>query len=364
MPEKSPPLSYRQVAEAMPQQVWTARPDGIVDYINERAVDYYGRTRQKLLDDGWLSVVHPDDREQAVNLWMEALAAGVFFEVEYRVRRALDGEYRWHIGRAVPVYDANGQVEHWICTTTDIHDRKLAEEEARQASRTAHAANQAKSTFLAHMSHELRTPLNSVIGFSDLLESELTERGMDDLAVYAQRVRRSSEHLLAMIDEMLDLAKIEAGRMELALEEFEIGTVVRDAADTASPLVERNRNRLEVTCAPGLGSMKSDKTKLRQCLLNLLSNAAKFTRDGVIRMEAFRTAEDIVFRVADAGRGMTPEQSAKLFEPFTQVHSGAAEGGTGLGLAITRRFCGLMGGEISLESTVGEGSTFTIRLPA
>jgi len=187
---------------------------------------------------------------------------------------------------------------------------------------------------------------------------------MDDLAVYSQRVRRSSEQLLAMIDELLDLARIEAGRMEPALEEFEIDTVVRDAAGTASPLVERNRNRLEVICAPGLGSMKADKTKLRQCLLNLLSNAAKFTRDGVIRMEAFRTAENILFRVADTGRGMTPEQSAKLFEPFTQVHSGAAEGGTGLGLAITRRFCGLMGGEISLESEVGKGSTFTIRLPA
>jgi PAS domain S-box-containing protein len=112
----------------MPQQVWTARPDGVIDYINERVVDYYGRTREELLEAGWISVVHPDDRDQAIALWQQALAAGAFYEVEYRVRRASDGEYRWHIGRAVPVHDAEGRIEHWVGTTTDIHDQKLAEE--------------------------------------------------------------------------------------------------------------------------------------------------------------------------------------------------------------------------------------------
>jgi PAS domain S-box-containing protein len=353
MPVEHP--SYKQVAEAMPQQVWTARPDGIIDYINERVVDYYGRAREELLEAGWISVVHPEDRDQAIVLWQQALATGSFYEVEYRVRRASDGEYRWHLGRAVPIRDAAGQIEHWVGTTTDIHDRKLAEEEARRA-------NQAKSTFLAHMSHELRTPLNSVIGFSDLLDTELSDQGLDDLSAYAQRIRRSSENLLSMINELLDFAKIEAGRMELVLEEFSIADMVRDAAETARPLVERNRNRLEISCN-GAGSLRSDKTKLRQCLLNLLSNAAKFTSEGTIRVAVSRDPDYLTFTVSDTGHGMAPEQAAKLFEPFSQVHKGSAEGGTGLGLAITRRFCKLMGGEISVESVAGEGTVFSIRIP-
>jgi signal transduction histidine kinase len=169
------------------------------------------------------------------------------------------------------------------------------------------------------MSHELRTPLNSVIGFSDLLETELSDQGLDDLSAYAQRIRRSSEGLLAMINELLDFAKIEAGRMDLVVEDFSIAELVNDAAETARPLVERNRNRLEIAC-DGLGSLLSDKTKLRQCLLNLLSNAAKFTQEGVIRLEARRIPDYVIFSVSGTGRGMAPEQAAKLFEPFSQVH--------------------------------------------
>jgi signal transduction histidine kinase len=168
--------------------------------------------------------------------------------------------------------------------------------------------------------------------------------------------------LLGIINELLDLAKIESGRMALYIEEFEIASVVNNAVDTAYPLTQKNANRLEKACATDLGTMKSDMGKVRQCLLNLLSNAAKFTKQGVVRLEARRDGDAVLFVVSDTGSGMTPHQVRRLFEPFTQVHTGSAPGGTGLGLAITRRFCQMLGGEVTVESEPGVGSGFSIRL--
>jgi len=347
---------YREVAEAMPQQVWMARPDGELTYVNKRVIEFFTRSGEEIKVKGWLDVVHPDDRERVIERWVQALRSGRQYEVEFRLLRAADGEYRWHLGLGQPVRDDMGEILHWVGTNTDVHDQKLAEQ-------AANAASEAKSRFVSHISHELRSPLSAVIGFADLLETELAGRGLEEQEDYVRRIRRASGHLLGIINELLDLAKIESGRMALYVEEFEIATVVKDAIDTAYPLAQKNGNRLEKVCAPELGTMKSDMGKLRQCLLNLLSNAAKFTKHGVIRLEARREGDDAFFGVSDTGSGMTAEQVSRLFEPFTQVHAGSKQGGTGLGLAITRRYCEMLGGEVRVESEVGRGSVFSIRLP-
>jgi len=233
----------------------------------------------------------------------------------------------------------------------------------------AEAATRAKSDFLASMSHELRTPLNAIILYSELLQEEAEENRQASTVTDLRRIQVAGSHLLELINGILDLSKIEAGKMTVSREPFDIRAVVRQVADTVIPMVEKNENRLIVHCPDDLGPMQTDAMKTRQILLNLLSNAAKFTRNGSITLDVERgTTSDVpsvIFAVTDTGTGMTKEQTAKIFEPFTQadVRTTRKYGGTGLGLAIVSRFCGLMGGTVSVESKPGHGSRFTVRLP-
>jgi hypothetical protein len=238
--------------------------------------------------------------------------------------------------------------------------------EARKASE---AANTAKSAFLANMSHELRTPLNAIIGYSEMLEEEAEERGHAEYVPDLQKIRAAGRHLLALINDVLDLSKIEAGRMELHLDTFELLPALDAVATTVAPLIEKNGNTLHLELADNLGAMRADVTRVRQVLFNLLSNASKFTERGNITLRATRehgpAGEQVCLTVRDTGIGMTPEQVGRLFQAFSQADAATASkyGGTGLGLAISKMFCEMMGGSIAVDSAPGVGTTFTVRLP-
>ncbi len=233
----------------------------------------------------------------------------------------------------------------------------------------AETATRAKSEFLASMSHELRTPLNAIILYSELLQEEAADQGEARSIRDLQKIQSAGTHLLHLINGILDLSKIEAGKMALLLEPFEVKSMVDGLLDTVHPLVQKNGNTLTIRCADDIGMMNGDLMKTRQILLNLLSNASKFTREGTITLDARAVRAggrpSVEFSVADTGVGMNPEQCAKIFDAFTQadVTTTRKYGGTGLGLAIVSRFCELMGGDISVESQPGAGSRFVVHLP-
>jgi PAS domain S-box-containing protein len=260
-------------------------------------------------------------------------------------------------------------------------------EERKRAEAAAEAASRAKSTFLANMSHELRTPLNAVIGYSEMLQEDLESEGLTAFIPDLQKVQVAGKHLLGLINDILDLSKIEAGRMNMELSDFDLTEMTHNAASTVQPLVMKNNNQLVINIPPNLGKMHSDPVKVQQCLVNLLSNAAKFTNNGTITLEVGRSDTGgvtrqmnamartlavvsghevvVLFQVSDTGIGISEEQINKLFQPFTQVDPSATRkyGGTGLGLAITKRYCQMLQGDVTVESEPGKGSTFSIWLP-
>ncbi len=242
---------------------------------------------------------------------------------------------------------------------------RLRTGELSEARDVAVAATESKSRFLAHMAHEVRTPLNAILGYSDLLAEEMRDRGADDLLPDLEKIRRAASHQLALVTEALDLGKIEAGKADLHLSQFDAARLVREAAEIAWPLVKKGHNRLETQGVDALGTVFSDEGKIRQVLLNLLSNAARFTERGTISIEAAHADDTLTIRVRDTGIGMSPEQLQRIFTPYAQASAGtsAVYGGTGLGLVISRGYCELLRGSLEVESAPGKGSTFTVRLP-
>ena len=257
-----------------------------------------------------------------------------------------------------------------IVFRNNARDIQIARDQALEARAEAEAASRSKSSFLANMSHELRTPLNAIIGYSEILAEDATDRGDDGSVKDLQKIQSAGKHLLGLINSILDLSKIEAGRMDVYLEQVNLTQLIDEVRVIIQPLIEKNGNRLVIECAPDIGSMRTDLTKVKQSLINLLSNAAKFTENGEVGLAIARQTgpagdPHVLFKVSDSGIGMTEEQMGRLFEAFAQADSSTTRnfGGTGLGLAITKRFAALLGGSINVASKPGAGSTFTLDLP-
>ncbi len=266
-------------------------------------------------------------------------------------------ERRTHDGGIVAVY-------------TDVTELQHRQAQLETAKEEADRATQVKSEFLANMSHELRTPLNAIIGYSQILQEDATDAGNTDTIPDLQKIENAGNHLLHLINDILDLSKIEAGRMEVYVETFDIAGLVRDVETLVQPLATNNRNQLVVDCPPDIGQVSSDITKVKQALLNLLSNATKFTQDGTVTLKVQRTSgpagHKLAFSVTDTGIGMSEQQMSRLFQAFSQADNSTTRrfGGTGLGLAISRSFARTLGGDLTVSSEPGKGSCFTLTLPA
>ncbi|TVR09689.1 MAG: PAS domain S-box protein [Phormidium sp. GEM2.Bin31] len=397
-------ISINQAGDAV---FWITR-DGKIFYINDAACLSLGYTREQLL----MMTIHEINPDLPPEIWPD-----YWDQIREFGSFTLESRHRAKDGKVFPVeITINSLVyndEEYTCTfARDISERKHAEAELYQATLAAEAANEAKSSFLANMSHELRTPLNAIIGYSEILQEEFEDMELEDEEILTdlKSITTAGRHLLTIIQDILDFSKIEAGKMDLDPQVFNVATLVQELASTVQPLVDKNTNSIRVDCSLNVGTMEADQTKVRQVLLNLLSNAAKFTHQGTIVLSVNRQespfsimsmsgdeelsaemagemAQDqdprssggiseksvaagepgwICFRVSDTGIGMTQEQINHIFQPFTQGDQSTTKryGGTGLGLAISRRFCQMMGGDITVESEPGVGSTFIVDLPA
>ncbi|MEY3825873.1 MAG: hypothetical protein RLZZ148_686 [Cyanobacteriota bacterium] len=280
----------------------------------------------------------------------------------------LDTSRKDELGRLAYLFNDMSRklAQSFTTLETRVIERTLQLQEAKEE---AEEANQTKSIFLANMSHELRTPLNAVIGYSEMLAKEAQDMGEEEFVTDLNKIRSAGKHLLGLINDVLDISKIEAGKMDLYLENFEIKTMVEDVVSTIVPLINKNNNSLKLEMPEDLGSMYADLTKIRQCLFNLLSNASKFTEQGVVILSIspyLKVKEEwLCIKVTDSGIGMSQEQISRLFQAFSQADASTTRkyGGTGLGLTITKRFCEMMGGDIRVESEIGKGSNFIIELP-
>ncbi|MEG4073568.1 PAS domain S-box protein [Microcoleus sp. Pol14C2] len=376
---------FRQLAENIHEVFWIREPNQKqLVYVSPACEKIWNLSCQSLQSEpeAFWDAIHPEDLDR-VKAAFEKQVRGDYDE-EYRVVRSpkgatpTDGSVCWVRDRAFPVRSQTGEIYRIVGIAEDITQRKLAEE-FQKVAQTAQAANQAKSAFLANMSHELRTPLNAIIGYSDMLKEDAEDLGCEDFIPDLEKIQTAGKHLLSLISDILDISKIEAGRMELYLETFNPVNLIDEVVSTVKPLVDKNSNKFEVDCGEDLGMMYADITKTRQILLNLLSNAAKFTEGGTITLciervkhdslttqEIAEPSDSIIFRVADTGIGIPPEQLQHLFQAFMQGDASTTRkyGGTGLGLTISRHFCVMMGGDMHVESELGCGSVFTVYLPA
>ncbi len=361
---------FRAAAEAVGDIIWSTDARGGMRGPQAYWQRFTGQTAAECQGSGWTAALHPDDLQPTLRAWHDAVAGLGSFTFEHRVRRR-DGDYRVCLVRAVPVKGHDGILREWVGVHEDVTERREAEIALRQARDAAQQANEAKSLFLANMSHELRTPLSAIIGYGEMLGEEIDD-GVEATVLVQDldKIQGNARHLLGLINDVLDISKIESGKMEVLAETFDVASMLDDVVSAAAGLMHRNGNHFVLEVAPGgLGSASTDAVKLRQVLLNLLGNAAKFTKAGMITLTGRRetgSADQIVFSVTDTGIGMTEEQVGRLFQRFHQVDISTTRkfGGTGLGLALSKAFGTMLGGDLTVQSTPGLGSTFTVRVPA
>jgi PAS domain S-box-containing protein len=362
---------FRTLIESASDIVAVLDAEGRIQYSSPALQPVLGYQQTDLSDRNFSDFTHPDETEAIVAAFEQTLQhQGIAPPIELRLQHK---NGNWMTLEATSNNLLNDpSMQGIIVNLRDITERKRTQA-LQKEKETVEQASRAKSQFLANMSHELRTPLNAIIGYSEMLQEEAEDLEQADFIPDLKKIHTAGRNLLCLINDILDLSKIEAGKTDLYLEDFDVAQLIQEVVNTIQPLVNKNDNRLIVIGRENLGSMQSDLTKIRQNLLNLLSNAAKFTDQGTISLivERFQAGElqagvpYITFKVTDTGIGMTSEQQSRVFQAFTQADASTTRkyGGTGLGLAIAQRFCQILGGEITVESTVGQGSTFTMQLP-
>ena len=344
--------------------------DGRFLTVNGHFCELVGLDREDLGRISLLDISHEDDADHVRAALKQVASSGQSVTLEERLLRP-EGTFVWVANTMSLISSRPGQPTV-LTVAIDITARKKAEQDLADAKLLAEEANLAKSSFIANMSHELRTPLSAIIGYSEMMLEEMEDSGdAEGLAADVRKIEGNARHLIGLINDVLDLSKIESGKMEVFGEDIDVDATIRDLAATVESLVAKKDNRLELRLAPDLGAMHSDLTKVRQVLLNLLSNAAKFTEGGTITLSASREttagkADRIVFGVSDTGIGMSDEQLAKLFQRFQQADASTTRkfGGTGLGLSLTKAFVDMLGGRVAVESVPEQGTTFTVSLPA
>jgi PAS domain S-box-containing protein len=344
------------IIESMAESVIVIDQHGRIHTINQATLDLLGYRQEELREAPLEKICSADPR-----------LSGAGIEVTYT---GASGKPIPVLLSAAAMRLAHAGFEGAVWVAQDMTARHEVERELRRAKEAAEAAHAAKSAFLANMSHELRTPLNAILGYSQLLQEECHERGIEDIPADLAKIERAGAILLDLLNQVLDFSKIEAGKMELHTETFDFRPVVQDVLTSVEPLASRNHNRISVLNSAAASELHTDITRFRQSLMNLVANACKFTNHGEVSVEVSRegTRPDdwVVLTVKDTGIGISSEQQARLFQAFTQADASTTRnfGGTGLGLAISRKMCQMMGGDISMESQLGKGSTFVMKIPA
>ncbi|MCC5600429.1 hybrid sensor histidine kinase/response regulator [Nostoc favosum] len=363
---------YRYLAEAIPQLVWTTNPNGECDFFNQNWCEYTGLTLEQSLGSGWLAALHPDDIQNADEVWSNAVKNSTIYNNEYRFKRASDGSYRWQLARGLPLKDEQGIVVKWFGTCTDIHEQKeILEERAHlleleQIARAkAETANRIKDEFLAVLSHELRTPLNAILGWSKLLQTGRLNQAKTSEALAT--IERNATLQVQLIEDLLDISRILQGKLTLDITKINLESTILSALQTMRLAAEAKLIEVSTVFEPDVGEVMGDSTRLQQVVWNLLSNAVKFTPKGgkvQVRLKQADGYAQII--VSDTGKGISAEFLPFVFDYFRQADSTSTRnfGGLGLGLAIVRNIIEIHGGIVKADSH-GEdkGATFTVSLP-
>ncbi len=357
---------FRLLADWSSLGIFQTDKDGHVVYANHHWKTIFGATEQQCNNNQWLFCVHETDRQEVQRLWEEVLQTHEEFQTQFRLGDSEDPCWVQTHARAF-FYEEN-QLAGFIGTVEDISHFKRKEELITQEKEAAEAVAKARAEFLAGMAHELRTPLNAIIGYSEMLSSDLESE--EDNSKDLGKITQAGKYLLELINDVLDLSKLDADKMPLYLEKFELMPLVQEVITTIMPLAEKNNNSLNVENLESITEMYADQMKVKQILYNLLSNACKFTESGhiTLRLQSYEQNAQIwiTFEIVDTGIGITEEQMNNIFEKYTQASIDTSKhyGGTGLGLTISQQFCQMMGGNITVTSEDGQGSTFSVHIPA
>lgn len=369
--KKSDAQSYRNLANAIPQIVWIAQPDGTIDFFNEPWFTYTGLTFEQSEGWGWKKAIHLEDLQPVLDGWIDATRNEKNYQMEYRLKQA-DGVYRWHLVRAFPERDPDGRILAWLGTSSDVDDQRQAQEELRQALKAleqkkleAETATRLKSEFVSNVSHELRTPLNAILGYAALQLDGTYGEVAEAQRAPVEGIQRNAAELLNLINNLLDLSKIESGKMSVAVSSVDLKRLLPEVFQSVKPLLIGKEFNVAWKIENNLKNIQSDPSKIRQVFLNLLGNAIKFTDQGSITLSASNAEEGVLLSIEDTGIGIKEEDLPVIFDPFRQVDGSLTRkvGGSGLGLTIVKNILEALHGKIDVRSEFGKGSTFTVFLP-